>query len=135
MSNTSPLAAHIAALNAKTLAWVAESPETRWACTVCDDLAHWAQDGVTTPAEFDHYMLVCEAFEANRSAFGYKPSWLGLMSTPDEELRKDIARANEYAVEAAKHDALFEAWDNERQAQALWENPCGELAFVEGCWK
>jgi len=90
MNNTSDLAAALAARNAKTLAWVAEDPSNRWAMTLVEDLAHWAEMGVTTAAELDHYLLVVDAFESTRSAWGYKPSWSGLMEQSDAELQRTI---------------------------------------------
>jgi hypothetical protein len=36
------LAAHIAALNAEKLAWIAEDPDNRWTGLYVEDLAHCA---------------------------------------------------------------------------------------------
>ena len=90
MKNTNDLAAALATRNAATLAWVAEDPSNRWAMTLVEDLAHWAEVGVTTAAELDHYLLVVDAFESTRSAWGYKPSWSGLMEQSDAELQRTI---------------------------------------------
>lgn len=85
------LALALSSRNAATLAWVAESPTTRWATTLATDLAHWASVGVFTAAQLDHYLLVCEVFESSRAAYGYKPSWAGLMSTDDATLKRELA--------------------------------------------
>ena len=95
------------ARNAKTLAWVAESPETRWACTLVEDPAHWAGYGVRTPAELEHHLLVSEAFEVDREAHGFKPSWSGLMAMDNEALRLHIERCSEAMEEARANEMEF----------------------------
>jgi hypothetical protein len=135
MSDTTALAAHIAALNAKTLAWVAESPSTRWACTFTEDLSHWAEDGITTPAQFDHHMLVSSVFECTREVWGYKPSWAGLMACTDAELKADLERLSQHAEEQREANAAYDAWMADFEKQQAWENPENELVFLDGCWK
>lgn len=76
--------------NAKTLAWIAESPETRWATTLTTDLAHWAEAGVATPAELEKYLLVCDVYEAHKAAWGFKPSWWNLMSWDITQLNEEL---------------------------------------------
>lgn len=106
------LAAALSARNAATLAWIAESPATRWATTLVTDLSHWASVGVSTVAQLDHYLLVCEVFEASRSAWGYKPSWAGLMASTTDELKRELesCRAElRYQFESALADERAEA--------------------------
>jgi len=88
MNNTNSLAATLAARNAATLAWVAEDPDNRFAMTLVEDLAHWAEMGVTTAEELDHYLLVSEVYEGTREAWGYKPSWSALMAESTEDLQR-----------------------------------------------
>lgn len=135
MSNTTSLLSHIQALNAATLAWVAESPTTRWACTISEDLDMWAKNGITTPAEFDHYGLVSNVYEATREVWGYKPSWAGLMAMSDDELRADLDRLSEAAVDMRAEQEAHDAWlaDYEAHEQSLRIE--GEPMFIEGCWK
>ena len=134
MSDTTSLLAHIQALNAKTLAWVAEAPESRWACTITEDLAHWAEYGIFTPAQFDHYMLVSSVFEYTREVWGYKPSWKGLMESTDEELRKELDSLSRQAQEQYEWQL---AEDARREAEEQLERDstiAGELQFTNGHW-
>ena len=43
--------------NARTIAWINEDPENRWATTWSTDLSYWAERGVTTAEEFDRWHL------------------------------------------------------------------------------
>ena len=53
--NYMTLAEHLAALNAKTLAWIAEDPTNRWAGLYTEDLAHWHEMDIFTVAQFKRY--------------------------------------------------------------------------------
>lgn len=134
MSNT-PLLSHIQALNAATLAWVAESPSTRYACTIVEDLDMWASDGITTPEQFDHHMLVSSVYESTRSVWGYKPSWSGLMAMSDDELRADLDRLSDDAMSMREQEQAYDAWlaDHDAYEQSLCIE--GEPMFIDGCWK
>ena len=83
------LAAHLAAIKAKTLAWVAEDPKNRWACYPVEDVAHWEQYGVFSVAQYEHHNLVGTVYEQTRSVFGYKPDFGGLESLSTEALKKE----------------------------------------------
>lgn len=87
---TDELLAHLTEIRRKTEAWVAEDPKNRWATVPTEDLEHWEKLGITTVAQYEHYNLVCTAYELTRSAFGYKPSWVHLAEMSSEELRKEI---------------------------------------------
>ena len=69
------LQAHIEAENAKTLAWVAEAPESRWAGTTVSDPAHWAEYGIYTIYEYEFYMAVTEYVEGHKDIYGVKARW------------------------------------------------------------
>lgn len=80
-------------------AWVAEDPANRWAALLVDDPAHWAGYGITTPEQFDHYLLVCDVFESTRSVFGYKPSWSHLDACTNAQLEAELETINRIARE------------------------------------
>ena len=84
------LSAYLKAQNEKTAAWVAEDPTNRWASGLVEDLAHWAQYGITTPAELEHYFLATEVYEAHKDVFGFKPSWQAVNSLSDARLRVEL---------------------------------------------
>lgn len=114
MNKSNDLAAHLAALNAKTQAWVNEDPKNRWASGLTEDLAHWAEYGITTADQLDHYLLVSDVYELTRSVWGYKPHWghLNRLANPAllaelESLRADAKRQAEEEEAAAKREASF----------------------------
>ena len=107
-----PLQAHLDAIKAKTLAWVAEDPKNRWACYPVDEADFWAKQGITTPAQFDHYELVSQVFEMTREVWGYKPHWGNLNAASDDSLREEIKSLSEFAKrerEAAEASERAEA--------------------------
>lgn len=71
---TNALVAHIEAQNAKAQAWMDEA-DGRIAGMVTTDLDHWAGYGITTVAEYDHYMAATTNFEIYRDINGIKPNW------------------------------------------------------------
>jgi hypothetical protein len=116
------------AKNAKTLAWVAEDPTKRWACTLHTDLADWAEWGITTADELEKYLAVSDVFESTRSLFGYKPSWATLMEMTLEELDKESKRLSEYA----NSDHYREQLKAEEESSRLWEEEYArECALLE----
>ncbi|MGA0875221.1 MAG: hypothetical protein ACO3Q6_08290 [Ilumatobacteraceae bacterium] len=132
MNNTSDLAAALATRNAATLAWVAEDPSNRWACALTEDLAHWAEMGVTTAAELDHYLLVCDVFEGTREAWGYKPSWAGLMEASTEELQR-MADSNSREIrEQIEYEKREE--QRERDEQRAHEQAFSDAMTPSGAW-
>ena len=132
MKNTNDLAAALAARNAKTLAWVAEDPSNRWAVTLVEDLAHWAEMGVTTAAELDHYLLVVDAFESTRSAWGYKPSWSGLMEQSDAELERTIEFNGRKISEQIEREEREE--QRERDEQRAHEQAFSDAMTPSEAW-
>ena len=135
MSDTTALLAHIQGLNAATLAWVAENPTQRWACTYTEDMSHWLDMKVSTVEEFTRYNLVCEVFEATRSVWGYKPSWSGLMSQSVESLQSELETLMEASKGMAEAEAMHDAYNEELEKQEQFICPLGELMFIDGCWK
>jgi hypothetical protein len=132
MKNTNDLAAALTARNAKTLAWVAEDPSNRWAMTLVEDLAHWAEVGVTTAAELDHYLLVCDVFEGTREAWGYKPSWADLMEASTEELQR-MADSNSRAMREQREEEEREE-QRERDEQCAHEQAFSAAMTPSGAW-
>jgi hypothetical protein len=132
MKNTNDLAAALAARNAKTLAWVAEDPSNRWAMTLVEDLAHWAEVGVTTANELDHYLLVSEVYEGTREAWGYKPSWSALMAESTEELQR-MADSNAHFMRSEREREEREE-QRERDEQLAHEQAVSAAMTPSGMW-
>ena len=127
------LLTHLTEIKDRTEAWVAEDPANRWACYPVVDLAHWAQYGITTVEQFTHYNLVCEVFEATRSAFGYKPNWGGLNQLSNTELQRELEELNtilerQMADERAEEAAHIAA--TERAMTRTSGFPIGELVSL-----
>ena len=67
------LAQHLAEMNAKTLAWVAEDPKNRWAGTLTEDLDHWAKMKVFTPYDLDLYLTLASYSDYYKDIHGCRP--------------------------------------------------------------
>lgn len=98
---TMTLAEHLAALNAKTLAWIAEDPDNRWAGLYVEDLAHWAGYGVFTVAEFKRHEDIQLIWEMYKDVTGIRPRHMDFDSMSDEDLQQEIrylSERMEYAI-------------------------------------
>jgi hypothetical protein len=98
------LMSHIRQLNAKTEAWVAENPQNRFATGLVEDEAHWAEYGVKTPAQLEHYLLVVDVFEQTRNVWGYKPHWGALMASTTDQLKAEMVQLNRVCVAQRKQE-------------------------------
>jgi hypothetical protein len=119
------LAEHLAALNAKTLAWIAEDPANRWAGLLTEDLTHWAEMGITTVAQYKRYELETLVWDMYKDATGIRPRHLNLKSMSLEELQDLVnycGRQIEAQIEAdARWEAEEEAYRIEQEAvRAAW---------------
>jgi len=130
-ANSAALLAHLEALNAKTIAWVAEDPTNRWSTTWVTDLEHWADSGVHSVEDFEKHQLVSSIFETTREVYGYKPSWSGLMGLSIEqlELENNILEAAARAQYEAniEHEAFLKA----ETEQYDWETATAEDRFED----
>lgn len=88
------LTAHIQALNAKSYAWVAEDPTRRFASILVSDAMHWADYGITTVEQFEHYMLATDVYESYKDAYGFHPNWKTINDLSDEDLQKMLVNIN-----------------------------------------
>lgn len=84
------LALYLRERNAKTEAWVAEDPDNRWAGTYTEDLAHWAEAGIFTVAQFKRNENETLFWEMYKDATGVSPRGIDFKSMSDEELEKEI---------------------------------------------
>jgi hypothetical protein len=100
------LQAHIEAKNAEALAWAAEV-EGRWTSTVVSDPAHWAEQGITTVAQYDHHMAAMTHYEVYRDIHGIKPRWIDYDSMTTEEIEEELDEMSNGAVR--EYEAAIEA--------------------------
>lgn len=102
------LAEHLAALNAKTLAWIAEDPTNRWAGLYTEDLAHWHEMDIFTVAQFKRYENETLFWEMYKDVTGCRPRHVNLKDMSDEELEREI-------------DLLGRMMENEIKREEEWE--------------
>jgi len=84
------LAQHLADLNAKTRAWVAEDPNNRWAGLYVEELDFWAEQGIFTVAQFKRHENETLFWEMYKDATGIRPRHVNLKLMSDEELEMEI---------------------------------------------
>lgn len=109
------LASYLADRNAATLAWVAEDPANRWAGTYTEDLAHWAEYGVFTVAQFKRWEMETSIREFAKDVLGFRPHY-DFASMTDEDLEKEF----DYLVKANEREiAAREEWDRQEEEYRL----------------
>lgn len=91
--NVSTLIQHLEARNAKTEAWIAEDPSSRWAGLYTTDVDHWASMGINTVEDFERYELETYVYEATKDLYHYRPTGLSEMSL--DELRVESDRLDD----------------------------------------
>lgn len=80
------LEAYISLQNLKTQAWVDVDPANRWAGFGIADAAHWAEDGIYTPKQYERYMAIASVADAHKEAFGFRDRSVNLNTMTDVEL-------------------------------------------------
>ena len=122
------LAEHLAALNAKTLAWIAEDPDNRWAGLIVEDLAHWAEMGIHTVEQYERYDLETLVWDMYKDVTGIRPRHLDLKSMSLEELRAEA----DYLGRCIEADIAREAeWDRQEEEYRLEQEAEHEAWLAE----
>ena len=103
------LVKHIEAINAKTQKWIDEDPTNRWAGMITTDLEHWKEYGVTTPAQYDRYMLEQAVYETHKSAYGVKGRHYDFDNMTDQELKDEYDHLCTVAAEEYEREQAFYA--------------------------
>lgn len=140
MTNTI-LSSHIASLNAATLAWVAEDPTNRGACTYTEDLSYWNEIGVFTVEDFQRNELESTVWDLYKSVHGVRPRFMDLKSMTVADLEETIASLHDTAKWQAEMDEKYaaqqkieDAWLAEVDAHETTLCIPGELQFIRGTW-
>lgn len=102
---------HIRDLNAKTQAWIDESPTTRGACMIVEDIEYWTSLDINTVEEFIKYDLMTAVYEYTKSLHGYKVPWTTLKAMTIEELQADMAQLEQYSAVRAAEERMEEIED------------------------
>jgi len=77
---------HIEVENAKTKAWVAEKPESRFATTWTTDESHWKEMGITTVEQFERNSLVENIWDLYKEINNIRPRHIDFDSMTIDEL-------------------------------------------------
>ena len=102
------LIAHIEGINAKTQEWIDANPGS-WAGMVTTDLEHWKEYGITTPAQYDRYMLEQAVYDTHKSAYGVKGRHYDFDNMTDEELKDEYEHLCKVANEEYEREQKFYA--------------------------
>ncbi len=103
------LAQFLADKNAQTLAWIGEDPDNRWAGLLVEDLAHWAEMGIHTVAQYKRYDLETLFWEMYKDATGFRPRHIDFKSMSDEELQREVDYLGEQISHQIEADKEWEA--------------------------
>jgi len=82
------LADHIAALNAKTQAWIDEDPTNRGGFLHITDITYWNRGGIHTVEDFERHELVNTIWDVYKEVHGVRPRGLGLYGMSIAELKE-----------------------------------------------
>lgn len=102
------LVKHIEAINAKTQEWIDANPGS-WAGMITTDLEHWKEYGITTPAQYDRYMLEQAVYDTHKSAYGVKGRHYDFDNMTDEELKDEYEHLCKVANEEYEREQKFYA--------------------------
>ena len=116
------LLAHIKSLNAETLAWVAED-SNRWALTVTEDMAHWAELGVFTVEDYRRYNKEMALWDGYKEANGIRPRHLDLGGMSDAELDAELDMLCAANRAEEEHMAHMDRLAEEDRRLAVMEHP------------
>ena len=100
----SELQAHIEAENAK----YADSY-----FSVVSDPAHWADYGITTVAQYEHYMAVADYVDTYKEVNGIKPRWVAF----DELSIEDLGEMTDSLYAQVHAEREWEEWCDEIDAE------------------
>lgn len=102
------LVKHIETINAKTQEWIDANPGS-WAGMITTDLEHWKEYGITTPAQYDRYMLEQAVYDTHKSAYGVKGRHYDFDNMTDEELKDEYEHLCKVANEEYEREQKFYA--------------------------
>ena len=86
------LVAHIEAQNAKALAWVAEDPTNRAVGITVTDPAHWAEYGIFSVDQYEHYMASMSHYDVFKRVHGFRPRHIDYDAMTTEEIMAEVDR-------------------------------------------
>ena len=79
---------HLKNINAKSKEKMKKEPGL-WIGMITEDLEHWKNYGITTPAQLDRYFLETDVYEMHKSAYGVKGRHYEFSKMSDDDLKKE----------------------------------------------
>ena len=114
------LQAHIEADNAEFKA-NAEANGATFICLTVSDPAHWAEQGVTTIAQFKRQCLLDDYSETHKEAYGFRPKW-DFGSATDKQLQREIDHAIASIEADMKHEQEMKAQEQREHDARIQRN-------------
>jgi hypothetical protein len=130
-----------AALNATTLAWVAEDPDHRGAGVLVEDQGYWTERGIHTGLDLERMLLASEISDSYKAIHGIRPRWIRTDLMTLAQLRAELdaivsvpREAEAWEAEDDRYwgevEARFEAEAAEAEAKAKSEAQIAKEDFV-----
>lgn len=96
---------HLEAEKAKTLAWVAEDPENRWAGYSTTSIEHWAESGVYSVEQYDRYNMLGSLSDLSKDVYGFRMRYNTDIMTDAEmqDIYDDLLEQLQGVIEQEKH--------------------------------
>ena len=105
---------HLKNINAKSKERMAKEPGL-WVGMITEDLDHWKNYGITTPAQLDRYFLETDVYEMHKEAYGVKGRHYDFDKMSDDDLKKEF----EHLCEVAKREREIEKRAEEEAYQTF----------------
>jgi len=104
---------HLKNINAKSKEKMKKEPGL-WIGMITEDLEHWKNYGITTPAQLDRYFLETDVYEMHKNAYGVKGRHYEFSKMSDDDLKKEfehLCKVAQYEMEQ-EEKAEKEAYNN-----------------------
>ena len=98
---------HLKNMNAKSKEKMAKTPGL-WIGMITEDLDHWKEYGITTPAQLDRYFLETDVYEMHKDAYGVKGRHYNFKEMSNEDLEKELDSLCKVAKESAEQEKKWE---------------------------
>jgi len=98
---------HLKNMNAKSKERMAKEPGL-WIGMITEDLDHWKEYGITTPAQLDRYFLETDVYEMHKDAYGVKGRHYNFKEMSNEDLEKELDSLCKVAKESAEQEKKWE---------------------------
>jgi|AntRauTorcE11897_2_1112592.scaffolds.fasta_scaffold00114_66 hypothetical protein len=120
---------YIEAANAKTMAWVAEDSENRWAMMPVVDAEHWAEMGVYSVEQYERHMAIATHWNCYKDVYGFRPRAFDYNALSTEEILAEVEdlckqgerdRLAEDAAYESSISAMLEMGAADRETAIRW---------------